>query len=112
MKIFMDRCALEKVEKGVANSNLSSLIKENKEQIADLVLKNINKDEKVEKVSIEASVMIGTNHFHEATFEKEVMSTLYRIYFSLRRAIHKKVSFRETVCGVILSITLTVVVSR
>jgi len=112
IEILMDLCLLEKAQKSVADNNLSSLVKENKEQIASSARKKLKEGERVEKVSIEASVKIGENHFHDATVEIRKISVLRKVYLSSKGAIYREVSFREPVCGVTLFITLKLVACK
>jgi hypothetical protein len=108
MKIFMDECDLEDVKYRVANDHLSSFVRKNRGRIAILALSRLNEGEKVEKVLFEAPMEICKNCSHRARIERIIMNPFRRIYLFLRGYIRKEISFSETICGVVLIITLTV----
>ena len=105
----MDECDLEDVKYRVANNHLSFLLREHKGTITISALSRLNGDEKVEKVLIETpAIEICENCSHGARVERMIMNPFRRVYLFLKGYIRKEISFRETIGGTVLIITMTV----
>ncbi|MFA5208013.1 MAG: hypothetical protein WC428_05135 [Candidatus Paceibacterota bacterium] len=103
---------LQRAKEETARISLGTFVGENKEQIADLAHKKLNKGEEVEKISVKASVEVGDYCYQEASVEIEKMSIFRRIYLVLMKVDHRDIFINETVCGLALIITIRVFVSR
>lgn len=119
-KIFMsDPVYLARIKEGVAKENLSSFIKENKEEfekITDLILDNIKGCKEVEQVSIKASVKLGDYSFQEAEVDIERPSTFRKTYLALLKALEKVdeivICKDTTICSLAVIITLKVIIFK
>lgn len=109
----MDECDLEDVKCRVANNHLSFLLREHKGTITISALSRLSRNEKVEKVLIETpAIEICENCSHGAKVERMIMNPFRRFYLFLKGYVRKEISFRETVCGTVLIITMTVFETR